>query len=157
MGVFTTKKRIPEVVFDSEKDFEREIFDNYKILFGRNTVLLDAKKEIKGRELGGTIPDGFLFDLSDEKEPKFYLIEVELAKHSFYNHIFPQITKFFAFFKNHEQRLELTTKLYEIINSDTHILSELPHIDIENMTNKYSDRVTFINIIENCELSYIYI
>ena len=121
MGVFTTKKRIPEVVFEIEKDFEREIFDNYKILFGRNTVLLDAKKKIKGRELGGTIPDGFLFDLSDEKEPKFYLIEVELAKHSFYNHIFPQITKFFAFFKNHEQRLELTTKLYEIINSDKKI------------------------------------
>jgi len=39
-------------------------------------------------------------------------------------------------------------RLNEIINSDTHILSELPHIDIENMTNKYSDRVTFINIIE---------
>ena len=46
---------------------------------------------------------------------------MELAKHSFYNHIFPQITKFFAFFKNHEQRLELTTKLYEIINSDKKI------------------------------------
>ena len=124
MGVFTTKKRIPEVVFEIEKDFEREIFDNYKILFGRNTVLLDAKKKIKGRELGGTIPDGFLFDLSDEKEPKFYLIEVELTKHSFYNHIIPQITKFFAFYNNQEQIIELTKKLDEIINSDDEIKSD---------------------------------
>ena len=39
-------------------------------------------------------------------------------------------------------------RLNEIINSDTHILSELPHIDVENMKVKYGDRVTFINIIE---------
>ena len=38
----------------------------------------------------------------------------------------------------------------EIINSDTHILSELPHIDVDAMKDKYEyeDRVTFINIIE---------
>ena len=39
-------------------------------------------------------------------------------------------------------------RLNEIINSDTHILSELPHIDVDNMKDKYKDRVTFINIIE---------
>ena len=63
-------------------------------------------------------------DLSDEKEPKFYLIEVELVKHSFFNHIFPQITKFFAFFRNQEQRLELCNKLFELIESDSVIKNE---------------------------------
>ena len=77
------------LVFNLEKDFERDIFDNYKLLFGSNTILIDAKKKIAGRELGATIPDGFLFDLSDKKESKFYLVEVELTKHSFHNHIFP--------------------------------------------------------------------
>tara|TARA_B100000315_G_scaffold155101_1_gene143582 strand:- start:62 stop:1063 length:1002 start_codon:yes stop_codon:yes gene_type:complete len=124
MGIFTQKKRIPEIVFNLEKDFEREIFDNYKLLFGSKTILIDTKKKISGRELGATIPDGFLFDLSDEKEPRFYLIEVELTKHSFYNHIFPQITKFFAFYKNQNQRIELTKRLDEIINSDQQIKSE---------------------------------
>ena len=80
MGIFTQKKRIPEIVFNLEKDFEREVFDNYKLLFGSKTILIDAKKKISGRELGATIPDGFLFDLSDKEEPKFYLIEVELTK-----------------------------------------------------------------------------
>ena len=39
-------------------------------------------------------------------------------------------------------------RLNEIINSDTHILSELPHIDVDNMKEKYKDRVKFINIID---------
>ena len=30
-----------------------------------------------------------MFDLKDPDNPEFYLVEVELAKHSFYNHIFP--------------------------------------------------------------------
>src|SRR5690606_30762195 len=67
---------------------------------------------------GATIPDAFLFDLKDPDNPEFYLIEVELAKHSFYNHIFPQITKFFAFFKNPESQSELIEKLYTLITSD---------------------------------------
>ena len=123
MGIFTQKKRIPEIVFNLEKDFEREVFDNYKLLFGSKTILIDAKKKISGNNWS-TIPDGFLFDLSDKKEPKFYLIEVELKTHSFLNHIFPQITKFFAFYNNQNQRISLTKKFYEIINSDDEIKSD---------------------------------
>jgi hypothetical protein len=124
MSIFTQKKRIPEVVFNFEKDFEKEIFDNYKLLFGNQTILIDAKRKISSKEIGATIPDGFLFDLSDKNEPKFYLIEVELKKHSFWNHIVPQITKFFGFYKNQEQRLELPKKLYEIITSDDKLKSD---------------------------------
>lgn len=47
-----------------------------------------------------------------------------------------------------ENTLLEEVRLNEIINSDTHILSELPHIDVDDMKEKYKDRVTFINIIE---------
>lgn len=47
-----------------------------------------------------------------------------------------------------ENTLLEEVRLNEIINSDTHILSELPHIDVNDMKEKYKDRVTFINIIE---------
>jgi hypothetical protein len=47
-----------------------------------------------------------------------------------------------------ENTLLEEVRLNEIINSDTHILSELPHIDVDAMKEKYKDRVTFINIIE---------
>ena len=100
MGIFTENRRLPEITFKLEKDFEEEVYQNSKLLFGDKSILLNTKTLLKGNLIGGTIPDGFLFDLSDETDPQFYLIEVELAKHSFNNHIFPQITKFFAFFKN---------------------------------------------------------
>jgi hypothetical protein len=77
---------------------ENLLFANSKSLFGQSSILIEAKKKIDNKALGGTIPDAFLFDLKDPDNPEFYLVEVELAKHSFYNHIFPQITKFFAFF-----------------------------------------------------------
>ena len=104
MGIFTSSHRLPEVTFNIEKEFEEEVYKNSKLLFGERSILIDKKTLLKGNVLGGTIPDGFLFDLTDETDPQFYLIEVELSKHSFNNHIFPQITKFFAFFKNQEQR-----------------------------------------------------
>ena len=46
-----------------------------------------------------------------------------------------------------ENTLLEEVRLNEIINSDTHILSELPHIDVDNMKDKYKNRVNFINII----------
>jgi hypothetical protein len=74
--------------------------------------------------LGATIPDGFLFDLTDVENPEFYLVEVELQKHDFYKHIFPQITKFFGFFRSPTSQNDLVEKLFNIINADTVLKSE---------------------------------
>ena len=97
VGIFSDNRRLPEISFKLEKEFEEEVYRNSKLLFGEKSILLDTKTLLKGDRIGGTIPDGFLFDLSNTSDPQFYLIEVELAKHSFHSHIFPQITKFFAF------------------------------------------------------------
>ena len=47
------------------------------------------------------------------------MVEVELARHSFYSHIFPQITKFFSFFNNAKSLSELVEKIFVIVNNDT--------------------------------------
>jgi predicted transport protein len=120
-ALYYNHKRFTEKEFSKEKDLENLMFTNGKCLFGHSTILIDAKKRIDNKALGGTIPDAFLFDLKDVDNPEFYLIEVELAKHSFYNHIFPQITKFFAFYKNPESQSELIEKLYTIINADSNL------------------------------------
>jgi predicted transport protein len=106
------------------KNLEDLMFANCKCLFGQSSILIEAKKKIDNKALGGTIPDAFLFDLKDPDNPEFYLIEVELAKHSFYNHIFPQITKFFAFFKNPESQSELIEKLYTLVSADAELKKE---------------------------------
>ena len=118
MILFQNGKRYTETKYAHESEFEQEIVNSHKQFFGQNTIFIDAKKKIGSAALGDTIPDGFLFDMSDPENREFYLVEVELASHGFYDHIFPQITKFFAFFKNSKRQKELVEKLFSTINND---------------------------------------
>jgi len=123
-ALYFNNKRFTEKEFSKEKDLEDLMFLNSKSLFGQNSIMIEAKKKIDNKTLGGTIPDAFLFDLRDPENPEFYLVEAELAKHSFYNHIFPQITKFFAFYKEPLSQSELIEKLYSLISSDPALKKE---------------------------------
>ena len=124
MNVFSKKREYSKYHFSNEAEFEENIVASSKSFFGDKTIYINAKKKIDSKSLGGTIPDGFFFDLSDLNDPKFYLVEVELASHSFFNHIFPQITKFFGFYKNQKQQKALIEKLFTIINEDVAVKTE---------------------------------
>jgi len=124
MKLFTDNKTYNQFQFDKEADFEREIVLSSKQFFGTNSIYIDAKRKIETKSLGNSIPDGFLFDLSDKDNPEFYIVEVELAKHDFYNHIFPQITKFFGFYKNPKSQNDLVEKIFSFINNESDIKKE---------------------------------
>ena len=124
MKLFANNKAFNQFQFDIEADFEREIVLNSKQFFGINSIYIDAKRKIETKSLGNSIPDGFLFDLSDKDNPEFYIVEVELAKHDFFNHIFPQITKFFGFYKNPKSQNDLVEKIFSFINNDSEIKKE---------------------------------
>jgi predicted transport protein len=123
--LFYNNKRYLESKYKREEEFEKTIVKNSKTFFGKNSIVIEAKKKISTKNLGGTIPDLFLIELSDHKNPEFYLVEVELSSHDFFRHIFPQITKFFAFFKDPSSMNELIEKLYTIINSDEKLKGEI--------------------------------
>lgn len=123
--LFKDSKRYTEKKYGTEREFEELVFSNSKMLFGENTILIDVKKKIGTQFLGGVIPDFFLIDLTDSENPEFYLGEVELASHEFFRHIFPQITKFFAFFKNSVSQKELIEKIYNLINLDEKLKTEI--------------------------------
>jgi len=123
--LYQNGKRYSEKQFKFENDFEQIVIKNSKTFFGVNTVFIDTKKKIENSSFGGVIPDGFLFDFSDKKNIEFYLVEVELVKHSFFGHIFPQITKFFAFFKNQSSQGKLIEKIYKIFENDKELRREL--------------------------------
>jgi len=114
-----------EKQYKIEADFEKLLAENSKAFFGQDTIFVDSKKKIENDSFGGVVPDGFLFDFSDKNNLEFYLVEVELSKHSFFNHIFPQITKFFAFFKNPSSQGKLIEKLYSIFENDKELRAEL--------------------------------
>jgi hypothetical protein len=111
-------KRFNELPFQNEDEFERLVVENSRTLFGEKSLYIDLKSRVEGRVLGLAIPDGLLIDFRDPENPEFYLVEVELSQHDFYKHIFPQVTKFFAFFKNERGRAELVEKTFTVINSD---------------------------------------
>jgi len=121
MIILQNSRKFNEYKYKFEDKFEKDIVDSYSNFFGAATIYIDAKKKIGSQSLGNTIPDGFLFDMSDPESCEFYLVEVELESHDFYKHIFPQITKFFAFFKNSKRQKELVEKLFSTINTDTNL------------------------------------
>lgn len=146
MAIFIDEKKFSEKEFLREDEFERVVFDNYKSFFGRNTILINAKRKIDTKSLNATIPDGFLIDLNDIDNPEFYIIEAELASHDFFNHIFPQITKFFAFFRNNKSQSELVEKIYSFINTDDLLKKEFKKFLGEREIYKYLK-----DVIENSQ------
>lgn len=128
MILFKNNLKYSQLSYASEDEFEKDILTNTKLFFGNRTIYIEAKKKIESKELGSSIPDGFLFDLTDIENPNFYLVEIELGSHDFYRHIFPQITKFFAFFKSSKNRSKLVEKIFSIINNNSHFKKEFKKI-----------------------------
>ena len=124
MTILQGSKRFIESKYKSEDEFEELVRSQSKVLFGKDTIFINTKRKLNGVALGATIPDGFLFDLTDLENPEFYLVEVELEKHDFYRHIFPQITKFFGFFRSPGSQNDLVEKLFAMINADAALRGE---------------------------------
>lgn len=116
--IFHNASKFTEFTYGTESEFEELTSKNSKLLFGRASIYIDLKPRIDSKSLGGSVPDALLFDLRDIDNPEFYLVEVELAKHDFYKHIFPQITKFFAFFRNPKGQNALIEKVFSVVQSD---------------------------------------
>jgi predicted transport protein len=114
-----------QVIYSREDEFEQLVSKNAQTIFGDKAIYIDAKKKVNTSSLGGTIPDGFLIDLSDPDDPQFYLVEVELQNHDFFNHIFPQITKFFAFYRDSKQRHKLIETMFAFFHNDSVLTKKL--------------------------------
>ncbi|PEC46373.1 hypothetical protein [Bacillus sp. AFS096315] len=147
MGVYLQQQRYSEKVYKLESDLERDVVNNAKIFFGPNAIYIDAKRKIESKSLGGSIPDGFLFDFSDVENPVFYIVEAELSNHAFFGHIFPQITKFIGFFNNYKSKMNLVSKLYTIINEDEELLERFNSLSLS--TELYKSLIDVIEISQN--------
>jgi hypothetical protein len=103
--------------YRNENELEDVFRKNVDIIFGNSSLFFD-KTKIKSSSGIGSIPDGFVLLLDDEK---WYIIEVELATHPLYDHIVPQISKFNSAIKNHATRKKLIDAFYEQINANTQL------------------------------------
>lgn len=118
MIVLVDGRTFAEQKYALEDEFEADVVASHRAFFGKDAIYVDAKKKISSKSLGGSVPDGFVFDMADPDNREFYLVEIELAAHDFYKHIFPQVTKFFAFYRSKTRQKELVEKLFGVIDSD---------------------------------------
>jgi predicted transport protein len=146
MVIFKDNKYYTKYTYKTESEFETDVVENALVFFGKKAIYIDVKRKLTSKALGNSIPDGFLFDLKDIENPEFYIVEAELITHDFYSHIFPQITKFFSFFKNYETRRELVEKLYTIINFETSLKKQFKDMIGANELYKY-----LADMIENSQ------
>ena len=100
---------------DSEATLEGQIEENYKHIFGEKAIYF-PKKKIKSKAGIGTIPDAYL--IIPGKKLRWCMLEVELASHSVYDHVFPQLTKFRRAIEGSASRKKITEFFYDYIKSD---------------------------------------
>ncbi|MGL4370968.1 MAG: hypothetical protein ACRCUT_15050, partial [Spirochaetota bacterium] len=81
--------RFIQTSFVNEEELERVVMNNFEYLFGPSSLFI-SKKLIKTIDGTGTIPDGFVVDLTSKK---WYIVEAELLNHSVWSHIAPQVSK----------------------------------------------------------------
>lgn len=75
--------------FGDEQELEALVQSNADFIFGPDSIYL-PKSFIRTSSGTGTIPDGFVVDIAARR---WFIVEVELAAHSVWNHIAPQVAR----------------------------------------------------------------
>jgi len=75
--------------FGSERELEDVVQKNAEFIFGPDSIYL-PKSLIRTPGGTGTIPDGYVVDIA---ERRWFIVEAELAAHSVWSHIAPQVAK----------------------------------------------------------------
>ncbi len=80
--------------FQKEIELEQAVDTVKEALFGSNRIYLDDKRKIGAKGKTRNLPDGYLIDLGNPKEPILYVVENDLASHHHIKHIAVQILEF---------------------------------------------------------------
>jgi hypothetical protein len=89
-----------ELPFNNEAELEDAVLFVKEALFGNNRIYINDKRKI-GKQRGvKNLPDGYLIDLTNEREPKLFVVENDLASHHHLKHIAVQILEFSLSFES---------------------------------------------------------
>ncbi len=102
---------------ESEARFEKAIQSNCEHIFGPDSFYFDIKSKIKSKAGVVSIPDGYVIFFTPKKA-RWAIIEVELASHSIYNHVIPQLSKFNSGIEDSSTRRKLVDLLFDLFDDD---------------------------------------
>jgi len=115
--------------FVNEEEIENVVINNFKLLFGDYSILLD-KSLITTNAGKGSIPDGIIIDFQDKK---WYILEVERGIHGTWDHIAPQISKQITAMENIDTKNKIAENCIKAINENNPFKDMLSEIDIEEI------------------------
>ena len=122
--------------FSSEEELETVVQANAELIFGPDSVYL-PKAIIRTSGGTGTVPDGFVIDIAARR---WFIVEAELANHSVWNHIAPQVTKQIIAASQPASRRALTELVVNRVKENPHFRDKFDdvgvhEIDIPNSQN----------------------
>ena len=112
------------VIPDNEAALEVAIKSNFQHIFGPDSFYFDIKSKIKSKAGVVSIPDGYVIFFTPKKA-RWAIIEVELASHSIYNHVIPQLSKFNSGIEDSSARRKLVDVLYDLFDDDEVLKAKL--------------------------------
>lgn len=80
--------------YSKESELEDAVNEVKDVLFGSDRIYLDDKRKIGQKGKTNNLPDGYLIDLTNKKEPKLFVVENDLDSHQHIKHIAVQILEF---------------------------------------------------------------
>lgn len=108
--LWTPNKQFANDPFETEAELEGAVVALAPTLFGPLRIYLDTKKRIGAKGRTTNIPDGYLIDLSSQKEAKLYVVENELAAHEPLKHVAVQILEFSLSFETSAYKVKAILK-----------------------------------------------
>lgn len=101
---------------ENEHLLEKAVQSNYEYIFGPDSFYFGRKNLIRSKAGVASIPDGYVIFFTTKA--RWAVIEVELASHPLYEHIFTQLSKFKKGIEDSTTRRKLVDILYEIFDED---------------------------------------
>jgi len=123
--------------YNSEEELIKMVVEHYKELFGIDSLYFDPQtmKTQIGVEARN---DGVILALDQNR---WYILEVELAKHPLHEHIIPQITRFSIAYEETTTRKKIINTLYNAIRQDAFKTATIQTQKIEDLHKTLTDLI----------------
>lgn len=104
--LWNKNNRYIEIPYDKESELEEALNEVKDTLFGSSRIYLDEKKKIGKQGRINNFPDGYLIDLTNNQDPKIFVVENDLASHQHLKHIAVQILEFSLSFETSKVKVK---------------------------------------------------
>jgi len=121
--------------YSSEEELAKMVTEHIKEIFGEKVLFFDPQTVKTNMKIEAR-SDGIILAL---QQNRWYILEVELAKHSLHNHIVSQISKFNIAYQQPESKKKIATTLYNLIRQDPYKTATIQTQKIEDVYKSLTD------------------